>query len=173
MRFTFKQEDIEASEAIVGRMINVDLPSNGQNVSFTLTDSAFKDLEAQYPDLELDKTFTGSFYGNGNPNGSNNYVYYNPHVQEFWHFNADEIASWEPVEACDSVMAADEGKMSMEDVVDEKLDNLNDNFDYAVAGLEKLCRDGKCEDAISIINTLTDSLDSAIAQIGGAIEDEA
>ncbi len=79
----------------------------------------------------------------------------------------------EDIDACNSINAADEGKMSMEDVVDEKLDNLSDNFDYAVAGLEKLCRDGKCEDAISIINSLTDSLDSAIAQIGGAIEDEA
>lgn len=173
MKFRFSPEDIEASEAIVGRMINLDLPRNGQEVSFTLTDNAFKDLEAHYPDLELDKTFTGNFFGEGDPNGSNNYVYFNPYVQEFWHFDADEIASWEPVEACDSIMAADEGKKSMEEVVEDKLDNLADNFDYAVAGLEKLCRDGNCEAAMNIINSIADSLDASIAQIGDAVSSEA
>lgn len=79
----------------------------------------------------------------------------------------------EDVEACDSVMAADEGKKSMEEVVEDKLDNLADNFDYAVAGLEKLCRDGNCEAAMNIINSIADSLDASIAQIGDAVSNEA
>lgn len=78
----------------------------------------------------------------------------------------------EDIEACDSVMAADEGKQSMEDVVSDKLDALEDDFGYAVAGLEKMCRDGQFEAAMRIINTLSESLDTTISDIGGSIESE-
>lgn len=77
------------------------------------------------------------------------------------------------IESCDNITAADEGKKSMEDVVGDKLDALSDDFDYAVAGLDKLCRDGQFEEAMGIINALSESLGNAIAQIGGTFESEA
>lgn len=78
------------------------------------------------------------------------------------------------VSACDKITAAeDEGKKSIEDIATDKLDDLEDNFDYAVAGLEKLCRDGMYEDAINIINTLAVALADTIAQISDNFGGEA
>ena len=75
----------------------------------------------------------------------------------------------ECVDSCDKITAAEEeqkGK-SLEELVDEKLDNLSDNFDYFVAGVEKLCREDNCQEAISIIDTIEAALNNAI----GAVSD--
>lgn len=65
---------------------------------------------------------------------------------------------------------ADEKKMTMEEIVDEKMDNLEDDFDYAISGLERLCREGDCQRALEIIDQIASTLDIAITDIGESFE---
>ena len=64
-----------------------------------------------------------------------------------------------------------------EDSVDPRLeqlellqDNADDDFNYIMAGIERLGREGMLDEAISILNTLSDTFNSAIGIIGGDFE---
>lgn len=50
-------------------------------------------------------------------------------------------------------------------------DRVEDDFDYVMTGIERLGREGMIDEAIELLNTLADTLDSAIGVIGGDFED--
>lgn len=54
-----------------------------------------------------------------------------------------------------------EGKTTLEDL----LDKIDEDFDFVIAGIEKLDRDGSGTDAISIASNLSESLQSAVSQL--------
>ena len=54
---------------------------------------------------------------------------------------------------------------SKEDQLQSMLDSLDDDFDYAVAGIEKLHRDGNDGIAMEQAQALSDALQSVIAAI--------
>lgn len=56
------------------------------------------------------------------------------------------------------------------DQVDELHDRVEDDFDYVMTGIERLGREGLLDEAISLLNTLADTLDSAIGIIGNDFE---
>lgn len=64
----------------------------------------------------------------------------------------------------------DQKKMTLEEIVDEKMDNLEDDFDYAISGLDRLCREGDCQRALEIMEQIAATLDTAIADIGESFE---
>lgn len=68
-----------------------------------------------------------------------------------------------------SVKAAE--NETMDDRLDQALSDLKDDFDYAISGLEKLGRDGanSSNDALAIAETLSNSIQSTIDQIAGAV----
>lgn len=68
-----------------------------------------------------------------------------------------------------SIKAA-EGE-TVDDRLDQALSDLKDDFDYALSGLEKLGRDGanSSNDALAIAETLSNSIQSTIDQIAGAV----
>lgn len=70
------------------------------------------------------------------------------------------------------ITAADEGKPAIEEAVEEAMDNLSEDFDYAVAGLEKLHRDGDYQQALAIIDSISNAVNDAIAQIGDNIGED-
>lgn len=70
------------------------------------------------------------------------------------------------------IQAADEGKPAIEEAVEEAMDNLSEDFDYAVAGLEKLYRDGDYQQALAIIDSVSSAVNDAIAQIGDNIGED-
>ena len=45
-------------------------------------------------------------------------------------------------------------------------DNVADDFDYVMSGIERLIREGLTDEATSLLNTLSDTLNSAISIIG-------
>ena len=49
-------------------------------------------------------------------------------------------------------------------------DRVEDDFDYVMAGIERLIREGLLDNAISLMNTLADTLDSAVNIIGNDFE---
>jgi len=68
-----------------------------------------------------------------------------------------------------SVKAAE--NETIDDRLDQALSDLKDDFDYAISGLEKLGRDGanSSNDALAIAETLSNSIQSTIDQIAGAV----
>ena len=70
-------------------------------------------------------------------------------------------AAVKPVKA-----AEDEKADPRMDQADELLSRVEDDFDYVMTGIERLGREGMLDDAISLLNSLADTLDSAIAIIG-------
>jgi len=59
--------------------------------------------------------------------------------------------------------AEDPRVIQMEDLQDK----VADDFDYVMSGIERLGREGMMDEAISILNTLSDTLNSAVGIIGG------
>ena len=51
-----------------------------------------------------------------------------------------------------------------EDLLSDNLDQLKDDFDFAISGIEKLAADGNIDRALELVNTTS-------AMINGAIED--
>lgn len=51
-----------------------------------------------------------------------------------------------------------------EDLLNESIDQLKDDFDFAISGIEKLAVDGDIDRALELVNTTS-------AMINGAIED--
>jgi hypothetical protein len=52
------------------------------------------------------------------------------------------------------------------DQAEELQDKVADDFDYVMSGIERLVREGLTDEAISLLNTLSDTLNSAISIIG-------
>ena len=69
----------------------------------------------------------------------------------------------------DKVLAAKEDEKL--DPRMEQLDELHarveDDFDYVMTGIERLGRENMIDEALSLLNSLADTLDSAIGMIGG------
>ena len=49
-------------------------------------------------------------------------------------------------------------------------DRVEDDFDYVLAGIERLGREGALDEALNLLNTLAETLDSAIGIIGADFE---
>ena len=56
------------------------------------------------------------------------------------------------------------------DEADELQDRVEDDFEYVMSGIERLGREGLLDEAIELLNTLADTLDSAINIIGNDFE---
>ena len=52
------------------------------------------------------------------------------------------------------------------DAVEELQDKVEDDFGYVMAGIERLVREGMIDEATSLLNTLSDTLNSAVGIIG-------
>ena len=63
------------------------------------------------------------------------------------------------------IEAADKEENPQQDLADELQDNLEDDFGYIMAGIEKLSRENKLSEAITIMENLSDALDAAISDI--------
>ena len=76
------------------------------------------------------------------------------------------------IEASTNIMAADDDEFEDPRIneVDELHDRVSDDFDYVMTGIERLGREGLLDEAISLLNTLADTLDSAIGIIGNDFE---
>ena len=59
--------------------------------------------------------------------------------------------------------AEDPRIIQMEDLQDK----VADDFDYVMSGIERLGREGMLDEAINMLNTLSDTLNSAVGIIGG------
>lgn len=65
------------------------------------------------------------------------------------------------------INAADDAKpKDIQDVVEEKCDALEDDFDYILSGFDKMCREGMCDAASEIIDNLSAVLNDTISEIG-------
>ena len=65
------------------------------------------------------------------------------------------------------VTAADESPAS--EAFEDGLSTLEDDFEFAISGLEKLSADGYPADAKKIAETLSANVDAAIASISGIL----
>ena len=54
--------------------------------------------------------------------------------------------------------------------VENLQDIVTDDFDYVIDGINRLGREGMLDEAIKLLNTLSDTLNSAIGIIGGDFE---
>ena len=71
------------------------------------------------------------------------------------------------------ITAAEEEKgRTLEEIVDEKCDNVEDDFDYIISGIDKLCREDRCQEAMEVLDILAEALDAAIGSIGDKIAEE-
>jgi len=69
--------------------------------------------------------------------------------------------------------AEDEEKAkSLSDIVDEKSDVLSDDFDYFIAGIEKLWREDKCQEAIAILDKVSEAIAVGISEVGDYFTEE-
>lgn len=64
------------------------------------------------------------------------------------------------------IEAADEKINPAQERADELQDRIEDDFDYVVAGIERLEREGQFDAAIDIMEKIANTLDSAIGIIG-------
>lgn len=55
-------------------------------------------------------------------------------------------------------------------IIREKLDNLEDKFEYAIGGIEKLVLDGDSNTAFDVISTLNTAIESVISDLSSYIE---
>lgn len=70
----------------------------------------------------------------------------------------------------DITAAKDEELDPRYEEADELHDRVEDDFGYVMAGIERLGRDGMIDEAINLLNSLADTLDSAIGIIGNEFE---
>ena len=72
------------------------------------------------------------------------------------------------VDASKKVQAAKDDEMTdpRMDQAEELQDKVTDDFDYVMSGIERLVREGLTDDAINLLNTLSDTLNSAVSIIG-------
>lgn len=64
-----------------------------------------------------------------------------------------------------------------EEAVDPRLeqaeilqDRIEDDFDYVMSGIERLGREGMLDEALQLLNTIAETLDSAVSIIGADFE---
>ena len=81
------------------------------------------------------------------------------------------------VDASRKIKAATEPVKAAEDKVDPRVDQVADlqdkveeDFSYLIAGIERLVRENQFDDALELLNTLSDTLDSAIGIVGDDFE---
>ena len=89
-----------------------------------------------------------------------------------WYRSTENIESSSRVKAS-SIMAAKEDEEFEDPCITEAedlQDRVEDDFDYVMAGIERLIREGMLDNAISLMNTLADTLDSAVNIIGNDFE---
>jgi hypothetical protein len=63
------------------------------------------------------------------------------------------------------VIAASEDDPRIDAVADLQ-DNVEEDFDYVMSGIERLVREGMIDEATNLLNTLSDTLNSAVGIIG-------
>ena len=71
----------------------------------------------------------------------------------------------------DYIGAADKEENPQQDLADELQDNLEDDFGYIMAGIERLGRENKLSEAIAIMESLSDALNIAISDISDNFSD--
>lgn len=65
-----------------------------------------------------------------------------------------------------------EEKQTVNDLFEEKKDNVEDDFAYLLAGIDKMVRDGESlESAIQILNGLSDAIQGFIDQVAGEVRE--
>jgi len=70
------------------------------------------------------------------------------------------------------VAADDEQKsMTLEEIVADKSEALEDDFDYLLSGIDKLCREDMCQQASEILDRVAAALDEAISEISDNFAD--
>ena len=81
------------------------------------------------------------------------------------------------VDASKKIKATAEQVKAAEDKVDPRVDHVADfhdkveeDFSYLIAGIERLVRENQFDDALELLNTLSDTLDSAIGIVGDDFE---
>lgn len=76
------------------------------------------------------------------------------------------------IEASTDIMGAadDEFEDPRVTEAEDLQDKVSEDFDYVMAGIERLQREGLLDEAISLLNTLSDTFDSAIGIIGNDFE---
>lgn len=67
------------------------------------------------------------------------------------------------------VTAASNERSEMYDITK---DRLEDNFSYALSGIEKLARDGKEKLSIEVMNELNAAVESAVAKIADSVSEQ-
>ena len=88
-------------------------------------------------------------------------------------FTVDASKKVEAARRPDKVLAAkeDEKLDPRMEQLDELHDRVEDDFDYVMTGIERLGRENMIDEALSLLNSLADTLDSAIGMIGGDFKD--
>ena len=71
----------------------------------------------------------------------------------------------------DYIEAADKDANPQLDLAEELQDNIDDDFGYILAGIEKLKRENKLSEAIAIMESLSDALNNAISDISDNFDD--
>ena len=71
----------------------------------------------------------------------------------------------------DYIGAADKEENPQQELADELHDTIEDDFDYVLAGIERLGRENKLSEAIAIMESLSDALDVAISDISDNFSD--
>lgn len=100
---------------------------------------------------------------------------YNEQLEEYRQARAQRAAGQAPdgVEASTDIMGAanDDKEDPKVQQADELHTRVEDDFDYVMAGIERLGREDLLDEAISILTTLAETLDSAIDIIGRDFKD--
>lgn len=82
------------------------------------------------------------------------------HKAGFVDFGKDRINS------ATDIYAADDKVNPAQERADELQERIEDDFDYVLAGVERLGREGQIDSAIDIMEKIADTLDAAIGVIG-------
>lgn len=82
----------------------------------------------------------------------------------------DELGAGTIQSTTDITAAADDKEDPRIEEVDILRDSVEDDFDYVLAGIDRLARLGLYDDATSILSSLSDTLNSAIGIIGSDFE---
>ena len=79
----------------------------------------------------------------------------------------------EDIKACGSITAAEDSEeKDFTEIVEDKCDKLEEDFSYLLAGIDKLCREGKQNDAVSAISSVSEAINAAISNVGDIFSSE-
>ena len=83
-------------------------------------------------------------------------------------FRVDASKKIQPAYTSRTIKAAEDADMEDPrfDEIEELQDKVEDDFGYVMSGIERFGREGMLDDAIELLNTLADTLDSAVGIIG-------